>query len=180
MAKSKKGTKSLVLAIICFVFGALLFSSMFMPMIKIEYGNDEETFSAVDVITAMGFADKSENVLQYLDDRAHASEGAKFASDMLDGDTEASTKAAGILNMVASIFGGLLMVMAVLSLVFKSGLLKKLMLVFGVVGTLCAIGSLVSALFFLGSVGQMYTINAACFVAIISGVVSTTCAWLKK
>lgn len=180
MAKSKKGTKSLVLAIICFLFGALLFSSMFMPMIKVEYTIDEETFSAVDVITALGFADKTENVLQYLEDRANASEGARFASDMLDGDTEASTKVAGILNMIASIFGGLLAIVAVLSLVFKSGLLKKIMLVFGVLGTLCAIGSLVSALFFLGSVGEMYTINAACFVAVISGLISAICAWQNK
>lgn len=180
MAKSKKGTKNLVLAIICFLFGALLFSSMFMPMIKVDYTLDEETFSAVDVITAMGFADVTEDPIQHGKDILNASDGEILADDMLFSDNAASTKAAGILNMIASIFGGLLMVMAILSLFCKSKLLKKLMLVFGVLGTLCAVGSIISAFILLGELSEIYSIHAACFIAVISGLISTVGAVLNK
>lgn len=178
MAKSKKGMKNLILTIVCIVFGALLFSSMFMPMIAV---NDWDVrFSAADVVTAMGFADLIEEPMQHAKDLDNASDGEILAYENLCGDNAASTKAAGILNMIASIFGGLLAIVSILSLVFKSKLLKKIMLVFGVLGTLCAVGSIISAFILLGELSEIYSIHAACFIAIISGLISTVCAWQNK
>lgn len=180
MAKSKKGTKSLVLAIICFLFGALLFSSMFMPMIAAK--DFDAKVSAVNVVTAMGF-DETDAL------RANSGEQAAYGIVRAE-ETASKIKAAGILNLIASIFGGLLAIVAVLSLLFKSGLLKKLMLMFGALGMLCAIGSLVAVIIFLATkidygfyvikASDLYGIHAASIIAIISGFVSATCAGLNK
>ena len=64
--------------------------------------------------------------------------------------------------------------------------MRTLALAFGTLGTLCAIGAIISIFVLLGTemAGVKFSenagIHAASFIAIISGVASTTCAWLKK
>ena len=70
--------------------------------------------------------------------------------------------------------------------VLKWNILKTLTLAFGALGTLCAIGAIISIFVLLGTemAGVKFSesagIHAASFIAIISGVTATVCAWLKK
>lgn len=183
---TKRGTKDLVLALICVVFGVLLFCSMFMPMIASK-NSDETKISAVDVVTAMGFADITEDPIQHAKDIANASE-EEIAADrlLMMEDAASKTKAAAILNLFASILGGLLVVSALLSMIFRFNLLRTLTLGFGGLATLCAIGAIICVFVLLGTeigptkLSENMGIHASTIIAIISGIVSTTCAWLKK
>lgn len=185
-AKKKSGMKGLILSILAIVFGVLLFCSMFMPMIASK-NSDETKVSATNVLTAMSFANPTEDPVQYAKDIANASKEEKAARTLLASeDTAAKTKAAAFLNLFASIFGGLLVVAALLAMIFKWNILRTLTLAFGALGTLCAIGAIISIFVLLGTemAGVKFSenagIHAASFIAIISGVASTTCAWLKK
>lgn len=185
-AKKKSGMKGLILSILAMVFGVLLFCSMFMPMIASK-NSDETKVSATNVLTAMSFANPTEDPVQYAKDIANASKEEKAARTLLASeDTAAKTKAAAFLNLFASIFGGLLVVAALLAMIFKWNILRTLTLAFGALGTLCAIGAIISIFVLLGTemAGVKFSenagIHAASFIAIISGVASTTCAWLKK
>ena len=185
-AKKKSGMKGLILSILAMVFGVLLFCSMFMPMIASK--NDNETkVSATNVLTAMSFADPTEDPIQYAKDVANASEEEIAARSLLASeDTAGKAKAAAFLNLFASIFGGLLVVAALLAMIFRGNLLRTLALAFGGLGTLCAIGAIISIFVLLGTeiLGVKFSenvgIHAAPFIAIISGVTATVCAWLKK
>lgn len=177
-AKKKSGMKGIILSVLAMVFGVLLFCSMFMPMIAIKNIDDTKTkVSATNVLTAMSFdnlteADNEEEIAAY---------------GLIKGeDTAAKTKAAALLNLFASILGGLLVVAALLAMVFKWNILKTLTLAFGALGTLCAIGAIISIFVLLGTeiAGMKFSesagIHAASFIAIISGITATVCAWLKK
>lgn len=174
-AKKKSGMKGIILSVIAIVFGVLLFCSMFMPMIASK--NSDEKVSAVNVVTAMSFDN--------LTDADNEKELAAYGL-LKNEDTAAKTKAAALLNVFASIFGGLLVVAALLAMIFRGSLLRTLALAFGTLGTLCAIGAIISIFVLLGTevLGVKYSenidIHAAPFIAIISGVTSTVCAWLKK
>lgn len=185
-AKKKSGMKGIILSVIAIVFGVLLFCSMFMPMIASK-NSDGTKVSATNVLTAMTFADPTEDPVQYAKDIANASEEEIAARALLASeDTAAKTKAAALLNLFASIFGGLLVVAALLAMIFRGSLLRTLALAFGTLGTLCAIGAIISIFVLLGTevLGVKYSenigIHAAPFIAIISGVTSTVCALLKK
>lgn len=185
-AKKKSGMKGIILSVLAMVFGVLLFCSMFMPMIASK-NSDETKVSATNVLTAMSFADPTEDPVQYAKDIANASKEEIAARSLLASeDTAAKTKAAAFLNLFASIFGGLLVVAALLAMIFKWNILRTLTLAFGALGTLCAIGAIISIFVLLGTemAGVKFSenagIHAASFIAIISGVASTTCAWLKK
>lgn len=187
-AKKKSGMKGIILSVLAMVFGVLLFCSMFMPMIAIKNIDDTKTkVSATNVLTAMSFADQTKDPIQYGKDIANASKEEIAAYGLIKGeDTAAKTKAAAVLNVLASILGGLLVVAALLAMVFKWNILKTLTLAFGALGTLCAIGAIISIFVLLGTemAGVKFSesagIHAASFIAIISGVTATVCAWLKK
>lgn len=177
-AKKKSGMKGIILSVLAMVFGVLLFCSMFMPMIAKENIDDTKTkVSATNVLTAMSFdnfteADNEEELAAY---------------GLIKGeDTAAKTKAAALLNLFASILGGLLVVAALLSMIFRGNLMRTLALAFGTLGTLCAIGAIICVFVLLGTeiLGVKFSenagIHAAPFIAIISGVTATVCAWLKK
>lgn len=177
-AKKKSGMKGIILSVLAMVFGVLLFCSMFMPMIEIKNIDDTKTkVSATNVLTAMSFDNLTE---------ADNEEEAAAYGLIKGEDTAAKTKAAALLNLFASILGGLLVVAALLAMVFKWNILKTLTLAFGALGTLCAIGAIISIFVLLGTeiAGMKFSesagIHAASFIAIISGVTATVCAWLKK
>lgn len=185
-AKKKSGMKGIILSALAMVFGVLLFCSMFMPMIASK-NSDETKVSATNVLTAMSFADQTKDPIQYGKDIANASKEEIAAYGLIKGeDTAAKTKAAAVLNVLASILGGLLVVAALLAMIFKWNILKTLTLAFGALGTLCAIGAIISIFVLLGTemAGMKFSesagIHAASFIAIISGVTATVCAWLKK
>lgn len=175
-AKKKSGMKGIILSVLAIVFGVLLFCSMFMPMIASK-NSDGTKVSAVNVVTAMSFDN--------LTDADNEEELAAYGL-LKNEDTAAKTKAAALLNLFASIFGGLLVVAALLAMIFRGSLLRTLALAFGTLGTLCAIGAIISIFVLLGTevLGVKYSenigIHAAPFIAIISGVTSTVCALLKK
>ncbi len=185
-AKKKSGMKGIILSVIAIVFGVLLFCSMFMPMIASK-NSDETKVSACNVLTAMSFADPVEDSIQNMKDLANASQEEIAAYGLVvSEDTAAKTKAAAILNVIASALGGLLVVAALLAMIFKWNILKTLTLAFGALGTLFAIGAIISIFVLLGTemAGVKFSenagIHAASFIAIISGVTSTVCALLKK
>ncbi|MGN1162579.1 MAG: hypothetical protein ACI4T2_01465 [Christensenellales bacterium] len=185
-AKKKSGMKGIILSVLAIVFGALLFCSMFMPMIASK-SSDETKVSTVNVLTAMSFADPVEDSIQNMKDLANASQEEIAAYGLVvSEDTAAKTKAAAILNVIASALGGLLVVAAVLAMIFKGKLMRMLVLAFGMLGTLFAIGSIICVFVLLGTevLGTKFSetagIHAAPFIAIISGAVATACACLNK
>ena len=118
--------KGIILSALAMVFGVLLFCSMFMPMIASK-NSDETKVSATNVLTAMSFADQTKDPIQYGKDIANASKEEIAAYGLIKGeDTAAKTKAAAVLNVLASILGGLLVVAALLAMIFKWNILKTL------------------------------------------------------
>lgn len=120
-AKKKSGMKGIILSVLAMVFGVLLFCSMFMPMIASK-NSDETKVSATNVLTAMSFDNLTE---------ADNEEEAAAYGLIKGEDTAAKTKAAAVLNVLASILGGLLVVAALLAMIFKWNILKTLTLAFG-------------------------------------------------
>ena len=188
-ANKKSGLKNIILACLAVVFGAILFCTMFMPLVT-STQSDGTKISACNVLTAMSFADPTEDPIQYAKDIANASNEEKLAYNMLQTDNDGiatKLKVATFFNLFASILGGLLVASVILSMIFRGNLLRTLSISFGILGLLCAIGALVGILMFLGTtsggivpVSDFYAIHAASILAIITAAFATVCAWMKR
>lgn len=188
-AKKTNGMKGIILSVLAIVFGVVLFSTMFMPLIAAKE-SDEAKISAVNVMTAMTFANEEENFVQNAKDLANASEEERAAYTMIsiqDENLGAKFKAAAFFNLFASIFGGLLAVCVILSMIFKAKILRIVSVCIGALATMFAIAALVCVLVFLGGktsgiveISDFFGIHAASILAIITGAFSAMFAWAKK
>lgn len=179
---TKRGTKDLVLALICVVFGILMFSSMFMPLFSAK--DIDSKFSTKDVLVAMNvesFADLSE-----------LSEGEVDALAVINSeDYGAAVKSTAVTGVICAVLGAVVAVLGLLSMILRLNLLNKLMLLCGILALLAALACLISSIVFLATkydvpfvgtvkLSDSWGIHAGPIMFLICSLITPVAAFMRK